>query len=197
MNSKRLFQLFVTCIVLLIVGTLGAAYVLSGMLAKQSATLAEQQKQLAVLDGRQQGLIRAKADVAKYQELADIAKHIVPQDKNQAQTIGEIAKLARQNNVQLGSFQFPNSSLGLKPGNAKSNLSQLAPVKGIPGVYGLLITVQSSGEGLVNYSDFINFLRALEQNRRTAHVTNISITPTPSNPSRIDFTLTLQEYIKP
>jgi hypothetical protein len=197
MNSKRLYQLFVACIVLLVIGMLGGAYVLSSMLAKESATLAEQQKQLAVLDGRQSGLIRAKKDVERYQELADIAKHIVPQDKDQAQTIREITKLANQNGVQLGSFQFPNSSLGTKPGNAATDLSQLEPVKGIPGVYGLLITVQSTGEALVSYSDFINFLKDLEQNRRTAHVTNISISPSPTNPSRIDFTLTLQEYIKP
>lgn len=196
MNSKRLFQILVGIIVLLIIGTIAGAYMLNNVLKKQSLTLAEQQQQLAVLDGRQDALTRAKQDIAKYQDLANIAKAIVPQDKDQAQTIGEIVKLANANNVRLSSFSFPSSDLGTVVG-AKAALSQLEPVKGVPGVYSLLITVQSDNQILVSYNDFIRFLEALEQNRRTAQVTSVNVTPNVDNPSLVSFNLTLQEYIKP
>ena len=197
MNSKRLYQLLVGGIILMILGLIFGAYFLSSLLQKQSHTLAEQQQQLAVLDGRDVALKQAKADVAKYQNLADIAKSIVPQDKSQAQTIGEIVKLANENNVKLASFSFPTSTLGDKTGASNASLSQLEKVANIPGVYGLQIVVQSAGEHPVPYNDFLQFLQALERNRRTAQVSSITITPDSTNPSRVSFSLTLQEYIKP
>lgn len=197
MNSKRLYQLLVAGIVLLAAGLVVGAYVLNSMLEKQAKTLTEQRKQLAVLDGRELALKQAKADVEKYKDLAAIAKNIVPQDKSQAQTVREIVKLASANNVRLGSFAFPSSTLGVKVGGAKAELSQLEKIKDIPGVYGLQIIVQSDGQSLVSYDDFINFLKALEQNRRTAQVSDITINPNSTDPSRITFSLTLQEYIKP
>lgn len=197
MNSKRLYQILVGCISLIVVGLVVGAYFANSLLQKQSQTLSEQRKQLAVLDGRDIALKRAKSDVVKYQDLAKIAKTIVPQDKSQAQTIGEIVKLADANGVKLGSFAFPSSTLGDKPGDNNSKLSQLLKMAGIPGVYGLQIVVQSDSQSLVSYNNFIKFLRALEQNRRTAQVSNITITPNSTNPDQISFALTLQEYIKP
>ncbi|CAN5414169.1 hypothetical protein BH09PAT4_BH09PAT4_02090 [soil metagenome] len=197
MNSKRLYQLLVSGILLLIAGLIIGAYALSSMLEKQAKTLTEQREQLAVLDGRETALKQAKADVQKYKDLAEIAKNIVPQDKSQAQTVREIVKLANANSIKLGSFTFPSSTLGLKVGGTRAELSQLDKVKDIPGVYGLQIVVQSDTQSAVPYDDFISFLKALEQNRRTAQVSNITINPDPENPSRITFSLTLQEYIKP
>jgi len=197
MSSKRLYQLLVGGIVLLALGLLVGAYLLNSLLQKQSQTLSEQRQQLAVLDGRETALKRAKADVEKYQDLGKIAKTIVPQDKSQAQTIGEIVKLADANGVKLSSFSFPTSTLGSKPGAANTSLSQLEKIAGIPGVYSLQIIVQSDASTLIPYNNFISFLQALEQNRRTAQVSTITVTPNSTNPSLISFSLTLQEYIKP
>jgi len=196
-NSRRLYQVLVGGIVLMALGLIVGAYFLSSVLQKQSKVLSEQRQQLAVLNGRETALNFAKHDVARYQSLATIAKSIVPQDKSQAQTIGEIVKLADANGVKLGSFSFPSSTLGDKPGASASALSQLEKVAGIPGVYGLQIVVQSDPQTLVPYNNFIDFLQALEQNRRTAQVTNITITPNSTNPALVSFSLTLQEYIKP
>jgi hypothetical protein len=197
MNSKRLYQVLVGSIVLLMLGLVGGSYFITSLLQKQSQTLSEQRQQLAVLDGRETALKQAQRDVEKYQDLAKIAKSIVPQDKSQAQTIGEIVKLADANGVKLGSFSFPSSTLGDKANTGNTSLSQLEKIATIPGVYGLQIVVQSDGQNLVSYDNFIRFLQALEQNRRTAQVNNISVTPNSTNPSQISFSLTLQEYIKP
>ena len=195
MGAKRLYQLLIAGIVLAGLGLFGGMYLINGQLEKQAGQLEKQRQNLAVLDGQASQLAQAKADIAKYQNLADIAKNIVPQDKDQAQTVGEIVKLGKQNGVSLSSVTFPSSTLGA---NAKATkLSQLVPVKGISGVYNLTITIQSETKTPIPYTNFIAFLHALEQNRRTAQVSGITITPDATDPSRVTFSLTLQEYIKP
>jgi hypothetical protein len=70
-------------------------------------------------------------------------------------------------------------------------------VPNIPGVYQLQITVEGDSSKPVQYNSFLNFLTALEHNRRTAQVSTVSIAPSASNPNLLSFTLTLEEYIKP
>lgn len=197
MSAKRLYQLLIAGVVLLTLALFGGTYVINSLLEKQAAELATQQRELAVLVAQGDELKQAKTDIAKYRELADIAKSIVPQDKDQAQTVGIISKLARQNNISLSSVIFPDSDLESIKKESAINLSQLTSVKGIPGVYSLILTIQSDIEQPVPYANFLAFLRDLEQNRRTAQVNAITITPNPDNPSRISFNLELQEYIKP
>jgi hypothetical protein len=43
----------------------------------------------------------------------------------------------------------------------------------------------------------LDFLKGLENNRRTALVSDITITPDSKNSSNVSFNLTLDEYIKP
>ncbi len=195
MNSKRLYLVLVGSVVLLSLAVLGGAYVLNSLLEKQAATLSSQRQQLAVLDGQQTGLTKAKKDIAKYSELAAVAKVIVPQDKNQAQTIGEINKLAAANGIRLSGYSFPVSNLG---GTTKKGdgLSQLVPVKKIAGVYTLQITVTSDPSSPTQYTNFLKFLKALEDNRRTTLVQSVSINPNPKNASEVTFSLILEEYIK-
>jgi hypothetical protein len=196
MNSKRLYRLLIGLIALLFLGVIGGAYELNSMLEKQANTLSNQRQQLAVLEGQQTGLNRAKKDITKYEELAAIAKVIVPQDKSQAQTIGEINKLAAANNIRLSGYAFPTSNLGgtTKAGNA---LSQLVPVKTIAGVYSLQITVTSDPSHPTPYSNFLSFMKGLENNRRTTLVQSVTITPNPKDASQVTFSLILEEYIKP
>ncbi|HSX47175.1 MAG TPA: hypothetical protein VLF63_00215, partial [Patescibacteria group bacterium] len=74
---------------------------------------------------------------------------------------------------------------------------QLIPIKSLPGVYELIINVQSSGDQTVPYNNFISFLNDLEHNRRTAQISNIAITPDNKSKGNLTFTLNLVEYIKP
>jgi len=98
----------------------------------------------------------------------------------------------------LTSISFPASTLGITTsGSPKPNLTQLTPVTGTSGVYNLEITVTQGNTNSVPYTDFLNFLSGLEQNRRTAEVTSISIEPDATNPSNVSFTLIINEFIKP
>jgi hypothetical protein len=204
MDSKRLYYLLLTIIALLIVGLIGGSYGVNQMLQKQSKQLVSDRLQTAVLAQEQVELTRAKQDVKKYQDLATIAKSVVPQDKDQAQTVRELVNIASANGITLGSITFPSSTLGvgagsssISPSSGKQQLSQLLPVKGISGVYNLQLIVQSDSSKPVAYSRFINFLSALEHNRRTALVNSVTIQPNDRDRNTLSITLILDEYIKP
>jgi hypothetical protein len=214
MTSKRVYLLMIGLIFLLIVGLFGSAYGIQGLLQTKSGVLVSQKAKLAALKQQQGGLVQAKKDITTYTGLYDIAKVVVPENKNQAETVRQIVKLASTNNVRLGSISFPSSSLGntsqpatsaapaptttpSPAGAAAAALSQLTPVLGAPGVYSLPIIVSSDSNYPSTYPKLIGFLSDLEQNRLTAQVTSLNITPDTNNPGRFSFILTLNSYIKP
>lgn len=195
MTSKRLFQIFCSLALILALALLVVAYVLVGQFHQRGLHLQSQRQAIEVKNDQQASLKQAKADIAKFSQLADIANAIVPKDKDQTQTVREIVKLADQAGVEIGSIRFPQSDLGTS--KIRPDLSQLERVKGIPGVLSLQITVSSGNQVYVPYTRFVDFLSQLEQNRRTALVTQISLTPNPKNSSEVSYTLVLEEYIKP
>jgi hypothetical protein len=191
-------------------GTYGINKLLSG----KAARLRSLQTQSVALEQQQISLRQAKKDIAKYAELDKIAHSVVPEDKNQAVAVREIVNIAAANNVKLASVTFPASTLGgnapaASPGSSSAapstgtmnsktaKLSQLVPVKNIPGVYLLQITVISDPNQPVLYSKFIRFLDALEHNRRTAQVSSITLQPDIKDRGLLSFSLILNEYIKP
>lgn len=215
MTSKRLF--YVLCGVLVTLAGLSiAGTVLSNsFFQRETQNIIGLKAESMALDEQQRSLIQAKKDIEKYAELEQIAKSIVPQEKDQARTVREIIKLASESGVPIANISFPTSSLGQAP--AKKNTgtqssetqtkqpatspttqtTQVKPVEGIPGVYQLEITVQSAGSNPVPYESLLYFLSRLEQNRRTSHVTNLSVTPSSENRNRVIFNLVVNAYIKP
>jgi len=205
-------MLMLGIITILLVGIIGGAYEVNGLLQHKSTALVNLKLEDQVLSSQQVGLTKAKKDVATYNGLNQIAKTIVPQDKDQAQAVLEISNLASASGIrQLGSITFPASSLGglgnsspstttptsTSTSTTKNNLTQLTPVVGISGVYQLQITITQSSDDAVPYTQFINFLSKLEQNRRTAQVNSITLTPNVTDSSKVAFTLVINEFIKP
>jgi hypothetical protein len=212
MSSKKMYYIMVGVIGLMFVGLIAGALGTNAVFEKQSKKLVDAKLQSNVLSQQQVSLVQAKKDIAKYAPLEQIAKSVVPQDKDQAEAVREIVNLANQNGIKLSSITFPASTLGTTapsasagstttttpaPSTSTPNLSQLQPFKGIKGVYDLQITVQSDTNHPVPYASFLNFLTALENNRRTAEVSSIALHPEPNNHASLSFTLTLNEYIKP
>jgi hypothetical protein len=207
MNSKKLYYILLGCGALLILCLVGGAYKANKMLLAHSYQLKSSRLETDVLSNQETELLAAKNDISKYQSLYNIAESIVPQDKDQAQTVREIVNLAATNGITLSSVTFPSSSLGVAangssatvvaPNDPSNALSQLTPVSSIPGVYELPITVISDATVPIPYGSFINFLSALEQNRRTALVSTITLQPTNGNAQYVSFTLVLNEYVKP
>lgn len=217
MTSKRMHFVLIGLVGLLVVGLVGGAYGVNVLLGKQSKQLVNLKAQDQTLNQQQIGLVKAKKEIATYSELEKITKQIVPQDKDQAESVREIVNIAGQNGITLSTINFPASTLGsstvpsagasssataggTSPSaaiSAKPSLSQLITVPGILGVYQLQITLQDNADSPVSYDKLYNFLTALENNRRTAQVSSVVIQPVSTNRNLLTFTLTLNEYIKP
>lgn len=216
MSPKRLYYTQLGLIALLFIGLLGGAYGINSLLSTKAQQLTSLKAKNQALEREQSSLTLAQKEVAKYADLEQIAKSIVPEDKDQAEAVREIVNIAAANGISLSSITFPASSLGNTQGASSSQsssttpttptakvspktgkLSQLQPVKNIPGVYVLQITVKSNPDQPVSYASFINFLNDLEQNRRTAQISSISLQPNSKNSNLLTFTIVLNEYIKP
>lgn len=214
MTSKKLF--FVLCAVLVLLSGAGIAGTVLGAsyLESQAQHIVELKLQSAELDDQQISLLQAKKDIERYEELEHIAKSIVPQEKDQARTVREIINIAENNNVPISSISFPASTLGQAPTVRRSppttgdaagaaaaaqtpSATQVKPVEGIPGVLQLEINIQTTASAPVPYSNMLNFLSDLQQNRRTSHITNLSVTPSQDNRNAVVFSLTVNAYIKP
>lgn len=193
LTAKRVYLILSGLIVLSLLALAGCGYAADKFLKDKSKDVHDARLKTMVLEAQQAGLRKAKSDIDKYKDLAEIAKDIVPQDKDQAQTVREISNLAAKNGVRLGGITFPTSTLGAKA----TTDSQLKPVKSIEGTYVLDITVRSDSKISAPYSSLLGFLQSLESNRRTALVTGITLTPDAKSPGKVQFSLTISEYIKP
>lgn len=199
MNSKKLF--FVLCGLLVVIGAAGVGVFVYGnkLLVKQNSKLTTLKIEAGSLEEVQQSLVSAKKDIQTYSEIESIAKTVVPQEKDQARTVREIIKLAAESGINISSISFPSSSLGSKSTAAAASAAantQTQKVDGISNVERLEVTVSSSSGQPVLFTNFVGFLEKLEQNRRTAQVTNINIQPSSDNRNFLTFNLTLNVYIK-
>lgn len=206
MSTKRIYWLMLGLNILMAAAILGSIVVGDSLLKKQSNVIINQKLENAVLEKEQIALQQARQDLDKYAELQQIAKQVVPQEKDQALTTREIISLADKAGIKIGSVGFPSSTLGnmvAKPSEGSvqvpttTAISQAKPVTGITGLLELQITVVSDTARPSGYGQIIAFLANLENNRRTAQVSQISIQPDAKDNSLLNFTLTLTVYIKP
>src|SRR5665213_2037617 len=112
MSSKRVYYLIIGLIVLLFIGILGGAYGINSLLQSRSGKVVLLKSTLAGLDQQQLELTKAKKDISSYTSLDNIAKVVVPQNKNQAEAVRQIVALASANGIFLDSMSFPSSTLG-------------------------------------------------------------------------------------
>lgn len=195
-DSRQLYFGLIGLLIFLGAGFFFSIHEASAILSGKSQSLVGLKAQSLATTDQQAQLEQDKADIKQYATLNTIAESVVPQDKDQAEAVQEIVNIATQSGIsKLTSISFPASTLG-NSGTTKG-ITQVTPVKGIPGVDELQITVTQSNQDPVSYSDFVSFLSGLEQNRRTAEVSSINIQPEDSNPSDISFTLVIDEFIRP
>ncbi len=199
MKAKQLYFVLLGGCCLALVAFVGVGFGANKLLARQAGKLSDLRALNDAAEQQQASLARDRQDITKYNDLNTIAASVVPQDKDQAQAVRQIVNIATASGIpQLSSITFPDSTLGATVGGApKAGLTQLLPVTGIRGVYNLQITITQKTDSSVPYTNFLKFLTGLEQNRRTAEVTTIAITPSQDNPNQVAFTLVINEFIKP
>lgn len=210
MTPKRFFIVMCVVNLILVLAIITGVYFGNSLISKQANKLSLAKAKNEATQALKDQLNQAKKDIAQYEDLNQITKSIVPQDKDQAKTVLEIQKAAMESGIPIKSIVFDTSSLGqVKKATTSSNedgsgattkapttdITQVAPVQGINGVYSLKITVSSQDATPVNFSNLITFLQKLENNRRTAHVEDISIKPSPEG--KVSFNLILKAYLKP
>jgi hypothetical protein len=202
MNAKRLF-IGLAVLLGLIAISVGAVVVYGNkFLTKQSEKLTNLKIESSNLELVQSSLSTAKKDIELYSGVEQIAKTVVPQEKDQARTVREIVKLAGESGISIASITFPSSTLGNtaigQPGAsaAVGTVTQTEKVEGLTNVESIPVTVTSDSSRPVTYTSFILFMQKLEQNRRTSQVENINIQPSTDNRNYLSFSLTLNVYIK-
>ncbi len=211
MTPKKSYYAMLGVLGLGFVVLIGAVVLGNTLINQQSAKLLGLKLENRVLDDQQSALITANKDIQKYADLNNVAKAIVPQDKDQAKTVREIVTIAKEANIPIASISFPSSTLGQaapKTANTPDNpgsgatvktppVTQVKPVAGMVGVYQMEITIQSDSSQPVPYSAFIDFMKKLEKNRRTAQVSTITITPFSRDINLVTFSLGINVFIKP
>lgn len=196
MTPKRYFYILVSIAILLTLATFGSAFGAEKVLDHEADKLSMLKAESQSIEELQDSLIQNKSDLMRYRELNEIAKSIVPQDKDQTQTVREIVKIAQASGIErLSSVTFPSSTLGGVGVNNK--ITQVTPVPGMSGVFSLPITVTVNDDNAVSFQQLTNFLAGLEQNRRTAQVTSLNLHPNEKNPEVLAFSIIINEYIKP
>lgn len=181
-------------------------------LSSKSQSLSALRLQSHVIDNQLASLTQAKAEVSKYSYFKEISKSVIPSDKDQAQAVVDIFKLADESGISLQNLAFPASTLGLSGStsttttssvsSATSALTQAKPVTGIPGLYSieLIITPETGNQvaagKLVTYDKLLDFLSRIEHNQRTAQIASVNIEPISAS-NNINFTLTINIFIKP
>lgn len=211
-RSKKVFFVMIGVVVLVVILVGATIFMADSFLQKKSAKLVDLKLESQVIETQSTSLAQAKKDIEKYSELEAIAKQIVPQDKDQARATREIINLAEQAGVKIATIGFPASTLGQaapKPATPSTGATttptpapsttetQVKKVAGIQNLYQLDISVTSSTTSPASYNRLVDFLQRLEQNRRTAQVSQISIQPDAANRAALNFSLILTLYIKP
>lgn len=194
--------------VLLFLSAIGILLMGDNILKGQSKKLLELKLENKLLEEQQASLTQADKDIQKYEDLEQIAKAVVPQDKDQARAIREIVRIASETGISINSISFPASNLGgagstngssATAAASQAVVSQAIPVQGVTGVYSLEMVITPDSEQDITYYQLLEFLERLENNRRTAQVTSVKVTPITFNVNNpiINFVLTINIFIKP
>ncbi len=192
MKSKKIYYGLVGLCVVLFIGLAGSVYFGLGVLQDSSEELKQAKIEREVVSNQELSLLQAINEIEEFSELEQVARNVIPQEKDQARTVREIISIANRSGVNINSISFPASDLGEDDENV---ISQARPVPGMQGLFELDLSVQITQDA--SFNQFISFLEGLEQNRRTSQVTSVSITPDQNERGQVSFSINLGVFIRP
>lgn len=216
LDSKKLGLVLIGLLALSVLAFMGITVGGLSALKSKSNTMVELKAKSQTAEAQLANLEQAKKDVEKYSFFKAVAKSVIPADKDQAKAVLEINQMAAQAGISIQTITFPASTLGLRaatspaPQDATSSsstaaaISQAKPVSGIPGLYSLELTITpESGVDVaaakqVTYPKMLDFLSRIENNRRTAQITEVNIQPEVNQQvAGVAFTMKINIFIKP
>lgn len=228
-KTKRQFKLDSKNMRLVLLGSLGLCALLFmailfiglSFLGKESQQMVDLKVKSQTADAQLTNLESAKKQVEKYSFFKDVANTVIPNDKDQATAVLEVTNIAQEVGINIQSITFPASTLGLTTGTTSATttqqdatsssaapkaISQAKPVQGIPGLYSLQLTITPESDAktppdkIITYNKMLDFLHRIENNRHTAQITDVSISPASSQGNtsgNLTFSLTTNIFIKP
>lgn len=195
-----------------IIAFIAAAVLGLNALSQRSSELVDLKLKSKTLDAQLTSLAVAKKQVEQYAYFNDVAKTVLPSDKDQAKAVLTIFQLAKESGIAIASITFPTSNLGAGAGSTSATssssaaISQAKPVEGIKGLYSLQLTITPEtgqtvpADRVVTYAKFLDFIKRIENDRRTAQITQVAIQPVLDNSGPTDvinFTLIINIFIRP
>lgn len=158
------------------------------VLAEQTAHLeAEvilQEKQLAAYQA-------TKNTVDSLQDVGELAAKVLPEQQEQSLTVAELSAFAQRSSLRIKELTFAEPPAEEK-GKKKKDKEKSAIPKGVT-----ITPVSISFEENARYDYFLDFLRAVEENRRKMQITNISLTPNEENRTLLEeVSVTINLYVK-
>lgn len=218
-KSKRLKYILLGTLALLVVAFVALFVFGMSMISKKSQKMVDLKLQNKVAQAQLDSLSLAKAEIEQFSYFKEVAKDVIPDDKDQAQAVLDIVRFARESGILIQSITFPTSNLGPGANTAtptggsasattaspSTAISQAKPVPDIKGLYSLELTITpESGPTLpakdkITYDKMLDFLRKIERNRRTAQITQVNVQPqtTDSSGEYVSFSLIVNIFIKP
>jgi hypothetical protein len=229
-KPKRKFKLDSKNFRLLLLGSLGLSVLifvlilLLGLsaLGKESQKMVDLKIKNQTAEAQLANLEQAKKQVESYSFFKDVAKTVIPNDKDQAAAVVEINNMADKSGIAIQSITFPASTLGLTTGSTSAAaaapqdatsktavskaISQAKPVSGIAGLYSIELTITPESDSKtplskqITYDKMLDFLRRIENNRHTAQITDVNISPANAannSSSGLTFSLSTNIFIKP
>jgi hypothetical protein len=214
LNSKNLRAVLLGLLGLSIILFIAIIFLGLSALGTESRHMVELKIQSQTADSQLSNLEQSKKDIEKYSYFKDVAKSVIPNDKDQAEAVLEINQMADAAGLSIQSITFPASTLGALPATSSTTqdatassstsaaISQAKPVSSIPGLYSLELTITPETgisvppDKQVSYAKILDFLNRIENNRHTAQITDVNIQPASNNQS-LSFALSINIFIKP
>lgn len=203
MNSKKLYFVLISIIVLTVIGTSILVYFSNKSLSNESVkldTARSMSQRNTMLDTK----FKEISSNSRYwkepsRNLYETVKSMLPSQKDQVEAVSLIQYLAQQNGdgLTINSITFPTSELGAKPAPTPSpssdsatptttstattvKVTQTKTLKDIPGILAIETKISlkpPTGSTSIDYISFLRFLDGLTNNSRLMQVTELSVSP--------------------
>lgn len=188
-STKRTFYALLAINVIL-VGCIVGVYFFATKYAKQKSTeIAVLKADIETNDQKLTSYKELESSLSKSKELEQIAKEVLPQDKNQSVALNEIEEFAKNAGINIKQITFNTPS-----GKATSGPTLTSP-SSLKGVSVLSVGVKADK---MQYEQLLAFLKEVESNRRRMQVTSISLAPSTTSLGTLERAdLSIDVYLKP
>lgn len=135
-------------------------------------------------------ITKAKVDELSY--VKNLAQKILPESENQSAIVAELSEFAKRSNLATNSITFDTAAASTSSASSSDAAKTQKPPSGVE-----IVPVTFVVENGARYDDLLSFLKYIERNRRKMQVTQISLTPSPTDGDVLDdVTLSINLFVK-